>query len=74
MKRTSKCKLKNKVVQKGRIITVKKAREKITETKANKITVGCCTLIRAQKTAHNTIVGPKLVMLKEGNKVKSLLK
>ena len=49
LERASRRKLGNRVVQKGGVITVGKAREKIADRRANKVAVAYRTLIRAEK-------------------------
>lgn len=74
LKRVNRCKLGNRVVQKGEVITIKKTQEKIADRKVNKVTITQCALVRAKKAAHNAIVGPSLLMFKEKSKMKNTFK
>ena len=74
LERASRRKLGNRVVQKGGVITVGKAREKIADRRANELAIAQRALVRAEKAAHNAIVGPWLSMFKEGSKVKNTFK
>ena len=60
----------NRVVQKGGVITVGKARQDIASRKQNEVLVANRALIRAQKAAHQAVVGPWLNLLKEGNAIR----
>lgn len=57
----------NKVVQKGGVITVGKARQDIANRKANEVLFANWALIRAQKAAYQAVVGPWLNFSKEKN-------
>ena len=74
MEKGSKRKVGNKVVQKGEIIILGKAQEKIVNRRANKVVVAHCALIKANKVAYNAIVRPWLSMFRKANKIKSTFK
>ena len=67
MERAARRKSTNRVVQKGGVITVRKARQDIASRKANEVLVANRALVRAQKAAHQAVVGPWLNFLKEEN-------
>lgn len=74
LERASRHKLENKIAQKRGVITIGKTQEKIANRKANKLTIAQCALIKVKKTAHNVIVGPWLLIFKEGSKMKNIFK
>ena len=73
MDRASRRKLENRVVQKGGVITIRKTEEKIANKRANEVAIAYCKQIKAEKEAHNAIIGPWLSMFKKGSKVKNTL-
>ena len=74
MERATRRKSTNRVVQKGGVITVGKARQDIASRKQNEVLVANRALIRAQKAAHQAVVGPWLNLLKEGNAIRMNVK
>ena len=74
IKQAARRKSTNRVVQKGGVITVGKARQDIASRKANEVLVANWALIRAQKAAHQAVGGPWLNFLKEGNAFRMIIK
>ena len=74
LKRANRRELGNRVIQRGGVITVGKVREKVADKRANAVAVAHRALIKAEKAAHNAIVGPCSSMFKGGSKVKSTFK
>ena len=74
MERAARRRSTNRVVQKGGVITVGKARQDIASRKENDVLVANRALIRAQKAAHQAVVGPWLNLLKEGNAFRTTVK